>query len=194
MEERGERQLNKSRNAEKVFEQCYKDYRIKIFNYCLSRLEGSREKADDCTQETFIVFYNKLLDGEKFENPRAFIYRTADNFIKRQKQRTATELKYEIPLEKAAEIEAFDDEYASVLNQIDYDECAKLLLNKLDEEELKIYRLRYIENNKVEAIAEQLGISRPAASMRLLRLRNKIKELVYSFDIETKGVKLDDGK
>lgn len=186
--------MNKSRNAEKVFEQCYKDYRIKIFNYCLSRLEGSREKADDCTQETFIVFYNKLLDGEKFENPRAFIYRTADNFIKRQKQRTATELKYEIPLENAAEIEAFDDEYASVLNMIDYDECAKLLLNKLDEEELKIYRLRYIENNKVEAIAEQLGISRPAASMRLLRLRNKIKELVYSFDIETKGVKLNDGK
>lgn len=186
--------MTKNKKAEILFEQCYKDYRIKIFNYCLSRLEGSREKADDCVQETFMVFYNKLIDGEKFDNPRAFIYRTADNFVKRQKQRTATELKYEIPLEKAAEVEAFDDEYASVLNQIDYEACAKLLLNLLDDDELKIYCLRYVENNKVEDIAEQLGISRPAASMRLLRLRNKIKEMVYSFDIETKGVKLNDDK
>ena len=57
----------------------------------------------------------------------------------------------------------------------------------LNDEEKQIYDLRYIHKIGVEEIAERLGISRPAASMRLMRLRNKIKDMVYSFDIEKKG-------
>ena len=174
--------MNK-RQADTLLQQCYSDYRIKLFNYCLSRLDGSREAADDCVQETFIVFYNKLLDGEEFENPRAFLYRTADNYVKRQKQKEAIELKRNIPLDDAADI-GVTDEYLSRLDLIDYEEIAKILLNLLTDEEKQIYDLRYIQKISVEDISERLGISRPAASMRLMRLRNKIKEMVYSFDIE----------
>ncbi len=169
--------------ADALLQQCYGDYRIKLFNYCLSRLDGSREAADDCVQETFIVFYNKLLDGEEFENPRAFLYRTADNFVKRQKQKEAVELKRNIPLDDAADV-GVTDEYLSRLDLIDYEEIAKILLNLLADEEKQIYDLRYIQKTGVEDISERLGISRPAASMRLMRLRNKITDMVYSFDIE----------
>ena len=170
-----------------MLQQCYSEYRIKLFNYCLSRLDGSREAADDCVQETFIVFYNKLLDGEEFENPRAFLYRTADNFVRRQKQKDATEAKRQVPLESAADVGITDDEYTARLNLIDYEECAKILLNLLTDEEKQIYELRYVQKTGVEKIAETLGISRPAASMRLMRLRSKITDMVYSFDIEKKG-------
>ncbi len=177
--------MNK-RQADTLLQQCYSDYRIKLFNYCLSRLDGSREAADDCVQETFIVFYNKLLDGEEFENPRAFLYRTADNFVKRQKQKDAVELKRSIPLDDAADV-GVTDEYLSRLDLIDYEECAKNLLKLLTDEEKQIYDLRYIQKQGVEDISERLGISRPAASMRLMRLRSKITDMVYSFDIEKKG-------
>ena len=80
-----------------------------------------------------------------------------------------------------------DDEYITKLDEIDYEECAKILLNHLTREEKLIYDLRYIRKLGVEDVAQRLGISRPAASMRLMRLRNKIKEMVYSFDIEKKG-------
>ena len=70
--------MSEKKRADALLQECYDQYRIRLFNYCLSRLD-SREAADDCVQETFIVFYNKLLDGEEFENPRAFLYRTADN-------------------------------------------------------------------------------------------------------------------
>lgn len=173
--------------ADTMLQQCYSEYRIKLFNYCLSRLDGSREAADDCVQETFIVFYNKLLDGEEFENPRAFLYRTADNFVRRQKQKDATEAKRQVPLESAADVGITDDEYTARLNLIDYEECAKILLNLLTDEEKQIYELRYVQKTGVEKIAETLGISRPAASMRLMRLRSKITDMVYSFDIEKKG-------
>ena len=70
--------MSEKKRADALLQECYELYRIKLFNYCLSRLDGSREAADDCVQEVFIVFYNKILEGERFENPRAFLYRTAD--------------------------------------------------------------------------------------------------------------------
>ncbi len=179
--------MSEKKRANALLQECYNEYRIKLFNYCLSRLDGSREAADDCVQETFIVFYNKLLDGEQFENPRAFLYRTADNFVKRQKQKAASELRHQVPLESAADIGICDEEYCERLDQIDYSECANILINLLTDEEKNIYNLRYSQKVSVEEISERLGISRPAASMRLMRLRNKIKDMVYSFDIEKKG-------
>ena len=178
--------MSEKKRADALLQECYDQYRIRLFNYCLSRLDGSREAADDCVQETFIVFYNKLLDGEEFENPRAFLYRTADNFVKRQKQKDAVELKRSIPLNEAADV-GVTDEYLSRFDLIDYEEIAKILLNLLTDEEKQIYDLRYIQKICVEEISDKLGISRTATSKRLMRLRNKIKDMVYSFDIEKKG-------
>ena len=178
--------MSEKKRADALLQECYDQYRIRLFNYCLSRLDGSREAADDCVQETFVVFYNKLLDGEEFENPRAFLYRPADNFIKRQKQKDAAELKRNIPLDDAADI-GVADEYLSRLDLIDYEEIAQRLLLLLTYEEKEIYSLRYVMKNGVEEIAEKLGITRPAASMRLMRLRNKIKTMVYDMNLEEKG-------
>ena len=179
--------MSEKKRADALLQECYELYRIKLFKYCLSRLDGSRETADDCVQETFIVFYNKLLDGEQFENPRAFLYRTADNFVKRQKQKDAMELRHNVSLDEAEQISVSDSEYTERLSLIDYEECAKILLNLLTDEEKQIYALRYIQKIGVEEIAERLGISRPAASMRLMRLRNKIKDMVYDMNLEEKG-------
>lgn len=179
--------MSKKKRANALLQECYNEYRIRLFNYCLSRLDGSREAADDCVQETFVVFYDKLLDGEEFENPRAFLYRTADNFVKREKRKEAVELRREVPLESVSHIGVEDDEYACRLDGIDLEECAERLISLLSDEEKELYALRYMQKIGVEEIAERLGISRPAASMRLVRLRNKIKDMVYSFEIEKKG-------
>lgn len=175
--------MSGKQRANALLQECYKEYRTKLFAYCLSRL-GAREAADDCVQEVFIVFYNRLLEGEKFENPRAFLYRTADNFVKREKEKTARELRREVPLESVQDIAVTNEEYTERLDLIDYEECAKALIGLLSDEEKKMYDLRYIQKIGVEEISRILGISRPAASMRLMRLRNKIKDMVYSIDIK----------
>ncbi len=179
--------MSEKKRANALLQECYKEHRVKLFNYCLSRLDGSREAADDCVQEAFIVLYKKLLGGEEFDNPRAFLYRTADNFVKRQKKKSASELRRNVPLETAADIGVSDSEYLEKLDTLDYEEYAKTLLNLLTDEEKQLYDLRYIQKISVENIAEKLGITRSAASMRLTRLRNKIKDMVYSFDIKKEG-------
>ena len=178
--------MSEKNRANALLQECYNEYRIRLFNYCLSRLDGSREAADDCVQETFIVFYNKLLDGEEFENPRAFLYRTADNFVKRQKQKDAVELKRSIPLDEAADV-GVTDEYLSRLNLIDYEECEKILLNLLTDEEKQIYDLRYIQRIGVEDISEQLQSSRFIECIEQLAIKypdlNLEQDILYAKEV-----------
>lgn len=167
--------------------ECFEAYQRGVYNYCLARLGGSREAADDCVQETFLVFNKKLLGGEEFENPRAFLYRTADNFIKRSKKKTALTQIREIPLDSLSDIGELDISFAEKFTQEDYDLIAEKILNALSDGEMQIYKMRYVEKMSVESIAAALGITRPTASMRLLRIRNKVKETVYEYDFYGKG-------
>lgn len=177
--------VKSEKQVNKLFEECYHEYRVKLFNYCLARLSGSREEADDCVQETFTLFYKKLKSGEEFKNPRAFLYRTADNFVKRQKEKKAKDLKRNVPIDEV-EVGA-ETEFFQRLDEIDFEAFAEELISCLNEKEKEIYSLRYIEKMSVEDMAEKSGISRPAMSMKLMRLRNKIKEIVYNTDFEKGG-------
>ena len=68
---------------DKTVSECYEKYFQSIYKYCRVRLGEFSQYAEDCVQDAFLVFYNKLRDGETVEQPRAFLYRTADNFVKR---------------------------------------------------------------------------------------------------------------
>ena len=56
-----------------------------------------------------------------------------------------------------------------------------------DSDEKTLYNLRYIQNTRVDEIALALKISRPAASMRLVRLKTKITDMVTRLDFEKGG-------
>ena len=170
-----------------LLQQLYDEYRLKLFNFCLARLSGERESADDCVQEAFLVLNNKLLGGEKIENPRAFLYRTAENFVKRRQEQIAKEIKRNVPLESATEAATIDEVFSEAIKNIDYDALAERLIASLDEDEKLLYNMRYIQNTRVDEIALTLNISRPAASMRLVRLKTKITDMVNQLDFEKGG-------
>ncbi len=170
-----------------LLQQLYDDYRLKLFNFCLARLSGERESADDCVQEAFLVLNSKLLDGEEIENPRAFLYRTAENFVKRRQEQIAKDTKRLVPLEKATEAATNDEVFSETIENIDYDALADRLIDTLDDDEKLLYNLRYIQNTRVDEIALTLNISRPAVSMRLVRLKTKITDMVTQLDFEKGG-------
>lgn len=179
--------MSARKQATALLQQLYDDYRLKLFNFCLARLSGERESADDCVQEAFLVLNSKLLDGEKIENPRAFLYRTAENFVKRRQEEIAKEIKRNVPLETATEAATSDEIYVDTLDSIDFDALAERLIDTLDDDEKMLYNLRYIKNTRVDEIAIILNISRPAVSMRLMRLKTKITDMVTRLDFEKGG-------
>lgn len=170
-----------------LLQQLYDDYRLKLFNFCLARLSGERESADDCVQEAFLVLSTKLKNGEEIENPRAFLYRTAENFVKRRREQLAKDSKRLVPFEKASEIAANDEILPETIENIDYDALAERLIETLRDDEKMLYNLRYIKNTRVDEIATILNISRPAVSMRLVRLTTKITQAVNNIDFEKGG-------
>ena len=145
-----------------IFEQCYKDYYQSLINFARARLRESSDFCEDCVQETFMVLYNRLQAGEEFEYPRAFLYKTLDNVIKKQKTKIMTDEINTVSLddpENSMEIAVHD--------AVDYEKYIKILEDSLDEDEKKIEQIA-IENN----------LSVGAVTMRLSRLRKKLKNLL----------------
>ena len=87
-------------------------------------------------------------------------------------------------LEAAEDAAVSDEIYTETLDSIDFDALAKRLIDELSEDEKMLYNLRYIRKNRVDEIALILNISRPAASMRLVRLKTKITDMVTHLDFE----------
>ena len=62
MPKKGGEVIKNTKDCNAILKECYAQYRIKLFNYCLARLEGAREDADDCVQDSFLVLQQKLND------------------------------------------------------------------------------------------------------------------------------------
>lgn len=156
-----------------IFEQCYKDYYESLMNFARARLGEYGSYSEDCVHEAFVVLYQRLQTGEEFEHPRAFLYRVLDNIVKKQKSKITAEEKNTIPLELTnaiAEIPAEDE--------IDCEEYIKTLEDSLNEDEKKLYMEKYVYNKKIEEIANESNLSVGAVTMRLSRLRKKLKTLL----------------
>lgn len=159
--------------SDTIFEQCYKEYYQSLINFARARLRESSDFCEDCVQEAFTVFYNRLQTGEEFEYPKAFLYRTLDNILKKQKAKIVAEEMNTVSLDdpdNTIEI--------AVPDEIDCEKYIKILENSLDEDEKLLYTEKYVNGKKIEQIAVESGLSVGAVTMRLSRLRKKLKKLL----------------
>lgn len=163
------------RQADKRFTEAYEACYLSLIKYCAARMGDARIQADDCVQEAFLVYYNKLLNGEEIRNPRAFLYRTTDNFLKQAVARYAREQKRHMSLEDAESLAAAQQSPFSE-HEPDYEACARALLETLSESEQTLYRLKYMEKRSLREIAELLDITPAAAAKRTSRLRAAVRE------------------
>lgn len=158
-------------DAAEIFRQCYDAYYKSLISFARARLRESGDFSEDCVQEAFMVFYRRLKSGEEFEHPRAFLYRTLDNILKKQQSKISAEQKNTLSLddpERSVDLIAEEN--------IDYEKYIKLLEERLDADERFFYTEKYVHEKKIEQIAHESGLSVGAVTMRLSRLRKKLKK------------------
>ena len=168
------------------FSRLYDEHRDSVFRLCLVKLKNNAHTADDCTQNTFTVLYKKLLDGETIEYPKAFLYKTAQNFILKslaQNSRIA-EKTVELDIVK----DKVDTDNPDIDDNINYELMKKRILEILNDEEKKIFKLRYIDDLTLSETADRLQISKAAVAKRVERMRKKI---INSYNTEWKGESYD---
>lgn len=167
---------NSKKAVEDSFTQIYGAYKSSIYRFCLARLRGYSDRAEDCMQNAFIVLYKKMLNGEKIENPRAFLYKTAQNFVMKCFDEITLENNKIVPLSEHQD-KAVDDQN-QIDSNIDYELLNRRLNSVLTADEQQLLRLKYIDDLKIEQVAVIMNITKPAAAKRLQRLREKIKNSV----------------
>ncbi len=164
------------KKADKLLEEYCQNYKTCLYKYAYLRTGHDKDAAEDCIQEAFMVIYKRLCKGEEFSHPKAFLYRTVDNFVKEHlkdiekrkkvQDATATEnMFFEMPV--------FDN-----LDEQTENEIIKAVFKEMSDKEKVIYRKRYIEKCNVRDIANEYNISVSTVTTRLYRIRQKAEDIV----------------
>lgn len=175
--------MSNKKQVDEEFKLVYDTYFENITRFCKVKLKN-RNEAQDCVQECFTVYYNRLLQGEKIENAGAYLYKIADNVVNSQFRRDKKQMNL-VDIDELRE-ELYVENTADYSN-LDYDTVAEKIINELNIKEKEIYELRYIHKKSLEEISQTLNISFTAVAQRLFRLREKVKKIVNE---EMKGEEL----
>ena len=162
--------------ADALLTEAYEKYNTLLIKFCYTKLLEDKTSADDIAQEALLVYYKRMLKGEEFEKPLAFLYQTAANLCKNTNKKATQHAMRTVSLDEATDVAAQEDNWKA--RELDYDEIKERLLERLDDEELQLYRLKYVERRSLKEISEMMDITPNAVAKRTQRLRSVIKQLV----------------
>lgn len=161
------------KNADNLLKKAYEKYYSSVYKFCLSRLPKDRTSAEDCTQETFIILYNKYTSGEAVENVLAFLLQTARNFVLKQ-LREVSKRQNELDLDQVIHIPSQSDDMDEKLS---FDEYSKQITAALTDKEAELFALRYVNELDIPAIAKRRNTSEANIYTELSRIRKKIRKI-----------------
>ncbi|OHA24368.1 MAG: hypothetical protein A3H57_03510 [Candidatus Taylorbacteria bacterium RIFCSPLOWO2_02_FULL_43_11] len=164
--------MTRNKEQEKAFLEAYDTYADVIFRHSLMRL-SDRDEAKDVTQETFLRYWKYVsTEGEAVRNVRAFLYHVANNLIIdhwRKKKAESLDDLLEAGFQVAEREEENTDFEVEAANVI-------LLFKTFPDRERDTLVLRYVDDLSVKKIAELMGESENAVSVRIHRALKKLKE------------------
>ena len=165
-------------NREKEFLDAYEKYADDIYRHCYFRVYN-KELAEDITQETFIKTWKYILAGQEIKNIRAFLYKVAVNLIIDNSRK-----KKEVYLEDVAQKESREsirlsnmEAQEEIFKRFETKEIVKLL-DQLSDSQKQVMIMRYIDELLPTEIADVLGESSNAVSVRINQATKKIREII----------------
>lgn len=139
-------------------------YYKRILDFCSAKLHD-KVAAEDCTQETFVIFFKKRKKFSQSDNLLPWLYKTARIVIMKYKEKNYHN---NLNIDDLAEI--IEDK-----RSLDNDECDYLYIN-LDETEaemiIEFFRCRSREEK--ERLAKKYGISYSNLNTKIHRIKKKI--------------------
>ena len=170
----------KKSKVDKVFEQLYGEYAGYVQAYCNYKLNDYPDYAQDCVQDTFRVLYENLKEDVEIQYPKAFLLKTASNFVKlkfreidKQKKTVSTEESMNLAYE-----EYFDDD----IEQETIEKIKNEILANLSDDERELLDETCKSNKDVymttKQLAQKYNCSENTIRQRIFILRTKIKKSI----------------
>lgn len=168
----------KNKKAEVIFKQYYDEHLEYIRSYCYYKLYDYPDYAEDCIQDTFRVLFEKLQDDVEIKYVKAFLMKTASNFIKLKFRQIDKEKNKCVSIDE----KGFDVEYNQEFFKIDEETIHKLkdeILNSLTDDERRLLEKtcrNYKDSYKsTKELAAEYGCSELYIRQKIFLLRSKIK-------------------
>jgi len=164
-----------NQSLQQQFSKWFDLYADPIFRHCYVRLHD-RERAIDLMQETFMRSWSYITRGGEIREPRAFLYKTANNLIINEYERR----KHTSSLEKMDEETGYEPSVEadeSVSAQIDASIILKYLA-ETNQEYRDILVMRYIDDLTINEIAQVLDETENNISVRIHRAMKKLRDIV----------------
>src|SRR3954469_6781705 len=160
------RVLHRHESLDDAFERFYREHVAEVYQYALAVL-GNSADAEDVTQQTFLNAYRAFQRGERPHKAHNWLIKIAHN-VCRMRWRQSGRRPQEVPLERAGEPAAPDDEKPSL------DEVLKALAELPFNQRAAIV-MREIEDRSYAEIAEVRGVTVPAVEALLFRARGNLR-------------------
>ncbi len=166
---------------EKQFLDAYDQYADAIYRYCFFRVRNSKAVAEDLVQETFTKSWQYLCEGNEVRNLRAFLYQTARNLIIDRQRRKETG-NTSLDSLKEAGFDPKGHEAQTIELEV---ECGRLqeMMDQMDEHDRDLLVLRFVEGYGPKEIAEILGETPNAISVRIHRAKKMLKQKYVSNEL-----------
>jgi RNA polymerase sigma-70 factor (ECF subfamily) len=161
--------LNIKIDAQEEFDALFHEYSDVIYRLCLFKT-SNESVAHDLTQETFLRLWKSMSSDKDIEKPKQYIYQIARNLIVDYYKRHKT-LSLELLEETGFEPKS-EGNSQETLAEIS---ILKDFIETLEQEFRDVLYLRFIEDMKVQDIAEILNISENLASVRISRGKEKLR-------------------
>jgi RNA polymerase sigma-70 factor (ECF subfamily) len=161
-----------------VFQEAFDRNAPALFRY-LRRLTGSRQQAEDLTQETFLKLHVQLTDGTTPDNVRAWLFRVATNLaLDRQKSQIRSLVR-----ELAHAPAALPVDFRTHVEQRQQVSRALARLTP----RMRQVLLLHAEGFRYREIAEIAGIEVGYVGVLLQRARAEFRKIYEEIDGQTRG-------
>lgn len=165
------------KDPEQMFLNAYNLHSDEIFRFIFFKL-SDREKAKDMTQETFMKTWQYILKGEKIDNMRAFLYRTASNLVideYRKTERRGAMQSLDVLSELGFEV-GFDDTQTWI-DKIDGEKVLEIV-NDLPDIYSEVIFMKYVEEKSITEISEIISETENTVSVRINRGIKKLRDII----------------
>lgn len=157
-----------------MFLEAYDAYADAIYRHCYFRV-FSRARAEELAQETFLKTWQYISDGKEVKNIRAFLYQVANNLIidesRKRKEESLDHMQEENDFEPAS------DDHLKIERRAMAREVLGVM-DKLGADEREVLVMRYVDDLDPREIAEVLGVTPNAASVRIHRATQSLKGML----------------
>ena len=160
-------------------------YQSELFRYCLSLTQGNSQASEEIMSEVFLLLVEKQ-DELYSDDIRAWLYRSAEIFVRRYRTGTAKQVKRIVPADDVQE-EYAEDDYSALVSERDIEKYVRDICEQLTPDELRLYEYRYTAKMKLAEISQAMNLPYSTLYDKYRRLNRRISDIVKEITDEFIG-------